>query len=108
MAFRHSDIEAWSEMELTQWRGVVFGEDLVFGPVRKEEQQMVQVADAIGQRADGEVFSCVRHKVPYHSFPCDKYTHRRFRTFWNSFEGPADKVICRFKPNMTFSRSKER
>lgn len=55
---------------LTEGRGVVLGEDLVLGPVRIEEQQVVEVADAVGQRADREVFGCVGHQVPHHPLTC--------------------------------------
>lgn len=48
----------------TQWRGVVLGEDLIFGPVRVEKQKMVQVADAVSQGADGEVLGCIRQQIP--------------------------------------------
>ena len=52
---------------LTEGRGVIFGEHLVLGSVGVEEQEVVEVADAVGQRANGEVFGCVGHEVPNHS-----------------------------------------
>lgn len=44
----------------------MFGEDLVLGSVGVEEEQVVEVADAVGQRADGEVLGRVGHQVPHH------------------------------------------
>lgn len=62
-------------MTLTQWRCVVFGEDLIFGSVGIEEQEMIQVTDTICQWADREVFGCVWHEVPHHPFPCEQHKH---------------------------------
>lgn len=44
----------------------MFGENLVLGSVGVEEEEVVEVADAVGQRADGEVFGRVGHQVPHH------------------------------------------
>lgn len=52
---------------LTEWRGVIFGEDLILGSVWIEEQEVIEVADAVSQRANGKVFGCVGHEVPDHS-----------------------------------------
>lgn len=52
---------------LTERWGVVFGEHLILGSVRVEEQEVIEIADAVGQRANGEVFGCVGHEVPNHS-----------------------------------------
>lgn len=54
----------------TVWRCAVTGEDLLFGLVRIEEEQMVQITDPISQRADGEIFSSKGHQVPHHPFSC--------------------------------------
>lgn len=51
---------------LTERGGVMFGENLVLGSVGVEEEEVVEVADAVGQRADGEVFGRVGHQVPHH------------------------------------------
>lgn len=44
----------------------MFGENLVLGSVGVEEEEVVEVADAVGQRADGEVLGRVGHQVPHH------------------------------------------
>lgn len=53
-----------------RWRTVgrraVAREHLVFRLVGVEEQQVVQVADAVSQRADGEIFRGEGHQVPHH------------------------------------------
>lgn len=54
----------------TQWGGVVLGKDFVFGPVGIQIHQMVQVTDAVRQRADGEVLGGVRQQVPDQPLPC--------------------------------------
>lgn len=46
---------------LTEWWGVIFGENLILGSVRVEEQKVIEIADAVSQRANGEVFGCVGH-----------------------------------------------
>jgi len=51
---------------LTQRRGVIFGENLVLGSVGVEEQEVIEIADAVRQRANREVFGCVGHEVPDH------------------------------------------
>lgn len=48
----------------TEWRGVVLGEDLAFGPVRVEKQKVVQVTDAVSQGTNGEVLGCIRQQIP--------------------------------------------
>lgn len=45
----------------------MFGENLILGSVRVKEQKVIEVADAVSQRANGEVFGRVGHKVPNHS-----------------------------------------
>lgn len=50
--------------------GVIFGENLILGSVRVEEQEVIEIANAVGQRANGEVFGCVGHEVPNHSLTC--------------------------------------
>lgn len=55
---------------LTEWWGVMFGENLILGSVRVKEQKVIQVADAVSQRANGEVLGRVGHKVPNHSLTC--------------------------------------
>lgn len=55
---------------LTEWRGVIFGENLVLGSVRVEEQEVIEIADAVGQRANGKVFGRVGHEVPNHPLTC--------------------------------------
>lgn len=52
---------------LTEWRGVIFGENLILGSVGVKEQKVIEIADAVSQRANGEVFGCVGHEVPNHS-----------------------------------------
>lgn len=52
---------------LTEWWGVVLGENLILGSIGVKEQKVIEIADAVGQRANGEVFGCVGHKVPNHS-----------------------------------------
>lgn len=52
---------------LTEWWGVILGENLILGSVRVKEQKVIEIADAVGQRANGEVFGCVGHEVPNHS-----------------------------------------
>lgn len=59
-----------SRRKLTEGWGVIFGEHLVFGSVRVKEQEVVEIADAVSQRANGEVFGCVGHEVPNHSLTC--------------------------------------
>lgn len=51
---------------LTERWGVMFGENLILGSVGVKEQKVIEVADAVSQRADGEVFGRVGHKVPNH------------------------------------------
>lgn len=51
---------------LTERRGVIFGENLILGSVRVEEEEVIEIADAVSKRADGEVFGCVGHEVPHH------------------------------------------
>lgn len=53
-----------NELTHTKWGGVVLGEDFVFGPVRIQIQKMVQVTDAVSQRANREVLGCVRQQIP--------------------------------------------
>lgn len=53
---------------LTEWWGVIFGEHLILGSVGVKEQKVVEITDAVSQRANGEVFGCVGHEVPDHSF----------------------------------------
>ena len=48
----------------TEWWGVILGEHLILGPVRVKEEQVVEVTDAVGQGADGEVFGRVWQQVP--------------------------------------------
>ena len=52
---------------LTEGRGVIFGENLILWSVRVEEQEVIEIADTVSQRANGKVFGCVRHEVPNHS-----------------------------------------
>lgn len=52
---------------LTERWGVIFGENLILGSVGVKEQKVIEVADAVSQRTNGEVFGCVGHKVPNHS-----------------------------------------
>lgn len=59
-----------SRRMLTEGWGVIFGEHLVLGSVGVKEQEVVEIADAVSQRANGEVFGCVGHEVPNHSFTC--------------------------------------
>lgn len=59
---------------LTERRGVILGENVIFGSVGVEEQQVVEIADAVGQRANGEVFGCVGHEVPDHSLTWNNST----------------------------------
>lgn len=65
----------------TQGRRVVFGEDLILGSVWVEEQEVVEVTDAVSQRADGEVFGCVGHEVPHHPLPW-KHRHTCYSSTW--------------------------
>lgn len=51
---------------LTKWRGVIFGENVILGSVGVQEQEVVEIADSVSQRANGEVFGCVGHEVPNH------------------------------------------
>lgn len=44
----------------------MFGENLILGSVRVKEQKVIEVADAVRQRANGEVFGRVGHEVPNH------------------------------------------
>lgn len=53
---------------LTEWWGIIFGENLILGSVRVEEQEVIEITDAVSQRANGEVFGCVGHEVPNHPF----------------------------------------
>lgn len=55
-------------MTHTEWRGVVLGEDLVFGLVRVQKQKMVQVTYAVSKGANGEVLSCVGQQIPDQPF----------------------------------------
>lgn len=48
----------------TEWRGVVLGENLIFGTVRVEKQKVVQVTDAVSQGANGKVFGSIRQQIP--------------------------------------------
>lgn len=57
---------------LTERRGVVLGEHLILGPVGVQEEEVVEVADAVGQRANGEVFGCIGHEVPHHPLTCGR------------------------------------
>lgn len=64
----------------TVWRCAVTGKDFLFGLVGIEEEQMVQITDPIGQRADGEIFSGKGHQVPHHPFSCTtKHTYSVWR-----------------------------
>lgn len=53
-----------------EWWGVIFGENLILRSVRVEEQEVIEIADAVSQRANGKVFGCIGHEVPNHSLPC--------------------------------------
>lgn len=46
---------------LTQGRGVIFGEHFVLGSVGVEKQEVIEITDAVSQRADGEIFGGVGH-----------------------------------------------
>lgn len=110
----HTNNQSVIQNVLTQWRGVVFGKDFVFGSVGIEVQQVVQVADAIGQRSNGEVFGCVRHEVPHHSFSCEEHTRsyvdnygRSRVTFKERFTQNHLLTFMPLQTFMTFSRSME-
>lgn len=45
---------------------------------------MVEITNAVSQRANGKVFGCVGHEVPNHSFTWEKNSNRR-KTEWDSF-----------------------
>lgn len=51
---------------LTENRRVVLGEDLILGPVREHIDEVIEVPEAVGQGADGEVPGGERHQVPEH------------------------------------------
>lgn len=55
-------------MSLTERWGVIFGENLILGSVGIQEQEVIEITDAVSQRANREVFGCVGHEVPDHSF----------------------------------------
>lgn len=71
---------------LTERWGVIFGENLILGSVRVEEEEVIEITDAVGKRADGEVFGCVGHEVPNHPLTCRSTVRRQQEQQWKKFK----------------------